>query len=447
MTYQRNDYCPCGSGKKYKNCHFGKEDPVVAKPAPPPISRVDFDDLDPKKLDVTSPEYWAKMSSRLPSKMRRKFAPVLSQARRVAEYESRQAQLKGVYQAMEAHRDDFEKLMEDDPEFFRQAEALFSEDRFADMRFGATDVQRAFEAVGFPPYGEINEEVGRTVAKAICFLVNDTLRKTLSLKLLLLLPDYVAAERYTEAWIIHDSLDLLAELSENAVGPFLMTMFLFGLRAWEEQREHEQQAMFKELGLNPDDIRKAGYAGAETLIQKMVQDPEKTEALEKFLASHPELSAMTQAQCLAAEDAALKLLQREDAEELFLSPDETEPWLKRLAHRFKKVMKKFPVPSSAQPNEKAVKASMMALFDVADEMAPEVFTPQRLEKLRLQLREWRQECSGDGDAEILKGIDGALISAQPGDKVKNNRFLIMLCACSLRADMATVAETYEEGET
>ena len=127
MTYHRNDYCPCGSGKKYKNCHFVKEDPVVAKPAPPPKERVDFDDLDPEKSDVMSPEYWEKMSSRLPAKMRREFAPALSQARRVAEYESRKAQLKAVYQAMETYRDDFDKLIDDDPEFFRQAEALFSE--------------------------------------------------------------------------------------------------------------------------------------------------------------------------------------------------------------------------------------------------------------------------------------------------------------------------------
>lgn len=443
MKYHRNDFCPCGSGKKYKNCHFGKEDPVVAKPAAPSKPRVDFDDLNPEKADVMSSEYWAKLSKRLPAKMRREYGPLLSQARHVVEYESRQDQLKAVYQAMEVHRHDFEKLLDNDTEFFKQAEALFSEDRFADMRFGSADVQRAFEAVGFPPHGKVDDEVGRTVAKAICFLVNDTLRKTLALKLLLLLPDYVGAERYRDAWIIHDSLDLLAELSEEAVGPFLMTMFLFGFRAWDEQREREQMAMFKELGLDSGEIRKAGFAGAEALIQKMVGDPRKTEALEKFLASHPELHAMTQAQCCAAEDAALKLLEREDAEDLYPSPDETAPWLERLAHRLAKLTRKFPVRSSVRPDQKAVNAMMTALFDVADEMASAVFAPRRIEMLRQQLREWRQRYSGSGDTETIKGIDGALMLVQSGDKTGNSRFLIMLCAHSLRADMGAVSDTKE----
>ncbi|MGF7073891.1 SEC-C metal-binding domain-containing protein [Mucilaginibacter sp. 3215] len=28
----RNDPCPCGSGKKYKNCHWGKDEIAPAQP-------------------------------------------------------------------------------------------------------------------------------------------------------------------------------------------------------------------------------------------------------------------------------------------------------------------------------------------------------------------------------------------------------------------------------
>ena len=76
MKYHRNDYCPCGSGKKYKNCHYGKEDPVVFKPVPPSKSKVHFDDLDPEKADVMSPDYWKEMSRRLPGKRRKELMPV-----------------------------------------------------------------------------------------------------------------------------------------------------------------------------------------------------------------------------------------------------------------------------------------------------------------------------------------------------------------------------------
>lgn len=446
MKYHRNDYCPCGSGKKYKNCHYGKEDPVVPKPGLVTKSKVNFDDLDPEKADVMSSEYWEKLSKRLPGKMKKEFGPLLSQIKLVASQDSRRSELEAANQTLDAYRDQYEKLIENEPKFFTQAEALFSEDSFADMRFSAADVHRAFGVVGYPPAGDIDEKFTKIVMEAIGFLLDETQRRTVLLKLLLHLPDYVAQKRYMDAWIIRHSVDLMDEVSEDAVSPFLMTMFLFGFREWESQREQEQQAMFRELGINPEEIRKMGYADAERLIREMEHNPQKKKALERFLASHPELSDMSEAQCRSAEDAAMELLHRDDAQVLYLSPWETAPWLELLDERLSKVVKRMPPPSNAQPTEKAKKAFVNALFEVASKMAAAVFTPLRLEKLRTQILEFRQNFSKDEGTDAIDGINGALLMIQTREDVKDNRFLTTLCAHSLRAGVAALSGENKEVE-
>lgn len=447
MQYHRNDYCPCGSGKKYKNCHYGKEDPVVPKPVTVAKSRMNFADLDPEKADVMSSEYWEKLSARLPKKIKNKFKPFLSQIKQAASQDSRRIELEKANQTLEAYREQYEKLIENEPEFLTKTEALFSEDCFADMRFSAADAQRAFEVVGYPPAGDIDENFTKIVVKAICFLLDEAQRRTVLLKLLLHLPDYVAQKRYMDAWIIRHSVDLMDEVSEDAVSPFLITMFLFGLREWERQREQEQLAMFREVGINPEEIRKMGYADAERLIREMERNPGKKKALEMFLASHPELNDMTQARCHSAEDAAMGLLARDDAKVLCLSPWETAPWLELLEERFSKVMKRIPPPSKNQLTEKANKAFVKALFEVASKMAAAVFTPLRLEKLRAQIMEFRQNFSKDDDADAIDGINGALMMVQTREGVEDNYFLTTLCAHSLRAGaVALSGENMEDGK-
>ncbi len=444
MIYHRNDYCPCGSGKKYKNCHFGKEDPVVAKPIPSRKTKRNSEKLDPETGDVMSPEYWAEMSKRLPSKMRSKLGPLLVQAKYFAEHEAERERIGAAGEVLEAYRDEYEKLIANEVEYFRRAEALFSEDRFADLRFNAADAQRAFEVVGYPPLGEMDEKFGKVLVAAIGFLTDETQRRSLSLKLLQNLPDYVEAGRYMDAWIIQHNVDLTAEFSEDTVGPFLMTLFLFGLREWESQREQEQVAMFKELGVSPEDIQSVGYDGAESFIQKMMNDPAKTKALEVFLANHPELDDLNQAQCGDAEDAALELLEQEEAKCLFIPSNEAAPWLEIFKQKLLKATRKYTDLSKPQTQDKAGRAFIKILFDVAAQMAESIFVPFRIERLRLQILEFRKEFAAAEDSEFLEGIHGALMALQSKDDVKANRFLVAVCAYSLQDEVDAVVGEYEE---
>ena len=437
MKISRNDYCPCGSGKKYKNCHFGKEDPVIVqKSRQSPSQKVIWDDLDPAKANVMSPEYWEKMSKQLPPDMRKEFEPMIRQARQYAEFESRREQIEAAGRALEVHHSEYKKLTQNTAEWLRRAEQLFAEDPFVDMRVSAADVQRAFETVGYPLPGSTGTTFTEIVDKAICFLLDDAQRATLAQRLLLTLPDYVKAGRYLDGWIIQHSANLTAESRKDVTGPFLLAMFLHGLREWDAHREQEQLAIFKELGTSTEEIRAMGYDGIEAWLRDMRGKPDKAEMMEKFLASHPELHAMTQAQCEAADEAAGELLRREDAGFLLLTSEELEPWLAVLNHRLASAPEGFAsLPRGRKPDEAIDRAFMTIFYDLASEMAETIFIPARFDQLKAQLRQLRSRFVAEDDHDGIAGIHGALMGLQAETPHQDRHFLTSLCVESLRAEM------------
>lgn len=442
MKIGRNDPCPCGSGKKYKRCHCGTTDSVVPENAACPISDEDdlelgLEGLNPAKADVMSPEYWDKMSKFLPPETRKELGPLIAQVRQYAEMESRWPQVAAAEEALEAHRAEYEKLTEHPSEFILRAEKLFAEEPFADMRFRAADIQRAFESVGFPTIQLTDKKFAAKVEKAIRFLLDDEQRKRLAHRLLCILPDYVAAGRYLDGWMIWHSADVIVETRRGAVGPFLLAMFMQGLREWELQRDQDQLAMFKEVGLSLDEIRKMGYDGVEAWMRDLMSKPETTAALERFFEARPQLRAMSQEQCHASEEDSIRLLKRREARVLLLTPAEVEPWLKVLEQRFSELPRELTsrLESQSQPSRKDRNTLADVVYSVAAEMAHAVCTPTRLDLLESQLHELRRGLASEGDENALFGIHGALIAVRSETAAEENPFLVSLCWMSLRTRM------------
>ncbi|MBI4025300.1 MAG: SEC-C domain-containing protein [Verrucomicrobia bacterium] len=446
MKIRRNDACPCGSGKKYKKCHWGKEDAVVPKPAAPSPPESDLDDLDPAQANVMSPEYWEKMFKRLPPSMRKDFGPMIAQVKQHAEIVSQWERIDAAIQTLEAHRAEYVKLTKDMSACFRQAEKLFAEAPFADMRFCAADVDRAFQAVGYPPLGRLDKGFTEVVDRAIRFLLDDAQRKALAQRLFLTLPDYVTAGRYLDGWIIQHSASLTEDLPEGVVGPFLLAMFLHGMREWEDQREQEQEAMFKEIGISSEDIRRMGYKGTDAWLRELRNQPEKAALVEAFLAKHPELQAMSQSQCHAADEAAQRLLQRKDARVLFLSPEEVGPWIDVLKRRLREEPEGLVALTQSQPpNETTVKKFGKLIYDIASAMAKAVFTPARFDQLKSHLHELGRRFSAENDQDGLAGVHGALIAMSWEIAPEDSYFLATVCWMSLRTTISAGAPASRDG--
>jgi len=151
---------------------------------------------------------------------------LLEQVEELATYEAMHDEIEAATQVLEDHRPEFEALMKDGIAAMDHAHRLFSEEPFAPMRYTAADVYRAFEAVGYPNRyrEEPTEENMETLVAAVLHLADEDQRLHLARQLLMLLPKYVSAERYLDAWLIQYSAFQMVEAPDKS-NPFLFVMF------------------------------------------------------------------------------------------------------------------------------------------------------------------------------------------------------------------------------
>ena len=437
MKLGRNDPCFCGSGKKYKRCCLGKArsggSPTGARVLPeanPPDDASAISPFSTEPPDVMSPDYWNRLEKQLPRKLRNENAGLFKQVKAYAAFEAQKPEIEAAHEALEKYRKKFERLTRNTGKFLKRAEKLFAEEPFEAMRFGAGDLQRAFESVGYPPSGASGELYFENMQKTIEFLVDGDEREVLARQLIQLLPDYVAARRHIDAWIIQHSAFLMTEEPSEGCGPFLMCMFMHGMREWENQREREQLNMFHKLGVDPEVIRRRGIKGVESLVQEMMAKKGASEELEQFLNAHPDLKALTEAQCRDSEDAAIKLLQREDAGLLLLAPAEIEPWFPVFEQR---IGERPDVTASVDTNEEPDEELQQEFFDLiyatCGEMADEIFTKPRLDRLTDEIHAYRRKLRRK-DHNGKNGVHGLLMAAQSSAPPAKNHVLTLLCVHS-----------------
>ena len=437
MKLGRNDPCFCGSGKKYKRCCLGKAGsgavPTGAPVMPevnPPDDASTISPFSTEPPNVMSPDYWNRLEKQLPRKLRNENAGLFKQVKAYAAFEARKPEIEAAHAALEKYRKKFERLTRNTGKFLKRAEKLFAEEPFEAMRFSVSDLQRAFEDVGYPPAGATGELYSENMQKTIEFLVDSERRNVLSRQLILLIPDYVAAGRYIDGWIIQHSAFLMTEEPFEGCGPFLMCMFMHGMREWEDQRDREQHNMFRKLGVDPEDIRRRGIEGVESLVQELMAKKGASEELEQFLNQHPDLKALTEAQCRASEDAAIKLMQREDAGALLLARSEIEPWFPVFEQR---IGERPDVTASVDTNEEPDEELQQEFFDLiyatCGEMADEIFTKPRLDRLTDEIHAYRQKLRRkDNDGKT--GVNGLLMAAQSSAPPAENHVLTLLCVYS-----------------
>lgn len=163
---------------------------------------------------------------------------LLSKARSTL-YQVLGPEIEAAGQVLEAHRAAFEAMLADGEEAVKCAEHLFGQECFAPLRFTAEDIYRAFEVVGYPQrHGVEAEEDEAVLDAAILHLADEKVHKRLGRRLLALLPEYVAAGQYLDAWLIQFFSWQTVEQPDRS-NVFLLEMFLYGYRAWAAQVDEE----------------------------------------------------------------------------------------------------------------------------------------------------------------------------------------------------------------
>jgi hypothetical protein len=452
MNIGRNDPCPCGSGKKFKKCHgradaeplaglerrqFSVVEPAAPEPPTSFAAEGADDDMDPRNNDVMSTDYWDKAAKRLPRHLRKELGPQVKHVRKLVEIESLRVRIDAAIEALEPTRAEYERLVEDTEGYLRRAEALFAEDRFAGMRFRAADIRRAERAAGSTPLDATPDQQVAFVEKMLDFLLKGGRRRDVGLRLLGMMPDFVAEGRHLDAWIIWHSAEDILEPVRGEVSPFLAAMLMYGHDDHVRQEEEGHDTLLQGLGLSVEQIQAMGYDGIAQWIERASKDPAQVARMEALLQDNPALSRRLKADCRAAEDASIEFLTREDAHALLLSAEEVRPWMETLEERLSRMPETARLPEGPNPkplSRKAQKAMTELARECAVDMAHKLLTPERLARLTMQLQELAAAYEAKGDRAGVRHAQGALMQCRmdAGPGSEPTTFLYYLCWQSLR---------------
>jgi len=438
---RRNDPCPCGSGKKYKHCCKRRAQERRRTRPSSPASHLGQEDAIQWQLAQIRSMGQAIMRH-VPPDEAQALQQLLDQAEEAATYEAMSDEIEAAAQALEAHRAEFEAMMGDVNVVADRARRLFSEDRFMPFRYTAADVYRAFEAVGYPQrYQEDSSENTETLVAAILHLADRDRRLHLARQLMMLLPEYVSAERYLDAWLIQYCAFQTLEAPEQS-NPFLAEMFHYGFVEWANQVEAQQEALLRELGIDRAAVAGMSVDELEAWLRAQMADPAKKAQVEAYYAAHPMMSDQAEAEFRELERGALLLLERDDANCLYLSPEEVDPWIPAVMERLKpfETQTRQAAERGSGKDPGIIRAMGNVLVEVAREMVPAVFTPERLGRLIADLRDYRRSLLEAKEREAAMYANAALIMLEREDTPAENPLLIGICFASLHLMLITLAE-------
>jgi len=208
--------------------------------------------------------------------------------------------------------------------------------------------------------------------------------------------------------------------------------------------------MLREMGIDRAALADMSVEEADAWFRAQMADPVQKARLEAYYAAHPMMRDQAEAEMMELEDNALSLLERDDAECLYLSQEEVKDWLPVLMERLEPLRAQARQASEQgeQIDPDVVEAMRKALVDATIEMAAEIFTSERTAQLTAVLRDYRNRLHEAGEREAATYAHGALISVTREDlPPAENRFLAAVCFASLRATSADAqAEGGPEGE-
>ena len=404
----RNDPCPCGSGKKYKHCCLPKA--AGRRSVYHPIHQR---------------KHWNQAEQ---------LHYIEEMMEVVSACDAMREEIDAAAAILEHHRAAFETLEIDTQALIEHSRRLFADARFIPFRYTADEVQQAFAEVGHPNTSVLNfdQSTDRLIAALRYVLVHRQDQPIVAHKLLMMLPEYVAEQRYMDAWIIlHSARVMMDTPCQN--NPFVFEMFFYGNDALDERIATQQELLLQNLGVDRETIHAMSTDEIEALVETHTSDPVKNAALETYLNAHPELQAYAESETSDVERQAVMLLDREDADCLYLDPNEVAPYLSILMERLQpleaqrqEVMEKDEASQSAY-----IKAVDQMVLEVARGMVLEIFTPERIVRLRTEFEKYQRHLyqAGEKQTAVLARTASRMLQsvACPGE----NRLLLSTCYVSL----------------
>lgn len=351
----------------------------------------------------------------------------------MATYLAKLDAIKAAAQVLEAHRAACKSIAADEDKIIALAPTVFAEAAFAPCRFTAAELQSAFEAVGFPPLGDDEEQVVENLRPAILHLATPDHRSDLARAVLCQLPELVAAGRFPAAWLAQYCAYETTQFKHES-NVLLFEMFSFGYNAWQAAQRAQMEAAVQAAGLTVEEVARMGPQGLEEWVDQQMTDPRARAKMEGFMAAHPELRAQAEAHQAAMERDSILLLQRPDTQFLLLPPAELAPWLAAHAAQWTAVGDRWLAAVHEPQDEAENKAAMAeAIAPFLRAMARDFLTPEHREYLREALEACRLRWFDAGEQTAVDQALGAIHQVQEDVAPEENYFLGNLCLASLKA--------------
>lgn len=430
LTPGRNDPCHCGSGKKYKKCHLDADQRSRAAMRQREADADGDAELPAALAEVKNlPNLLRRLSGNGPAKDRKKFAELLAESEPLLDYMARREEIEAAGDELEAHRAAFEELVRDEERCAALAQDLFAEECFAPLRFTAAEVQSAFDHVGHPPLMSPDDQTVNILRAAILWVADKQRRNLLSLNLLTRLPEFVRAGRYLEGWLVQcAAADTAQNLDES--NAFLFQMFSHGYDAWAAEKRTKDEALFRTMGFDVDQLRGMSLDELDSWVQSQTADPSKADMLEAFFRDNPHLREESVANLEAMERNSSRLLEREDSRFLQITSEEAQPWITRLNERFSQ-SEFSATPEVVMTEENVGRMFEELVLPLMSEMAAAIFTRDRIRQLVARVRKYRNDLFAAGDKLAAEQAMGAVTCLEREDSPGENTFLLTLCWRSL----------------
>jgi hypothetical protein len=220
-------------------------------------------------------------------------------------------------------------------------------------------------------------------------------------------------------------------------------MFDLAFEEWARRVDEQQEAALHMMDMDREVLSNMSLEEVEVLLQTKIADPTTMTRLEAYYDAHPMAYAQAQAEMMELEDNALSLLERDDAQCLYLSREEMGDWLPVLMERLEPLRAQAQQASEQgeQIDPDILETMQKALVAVTWEMAARIFVPERIAQLAADLKDYRSKLYEAGEREAATYAHGALLSVTREDlPPAENHFLAAVCFASLHAMMHTLAE-------
>ena len=412
----RNDLCYCGSGRKYKKCHLAEDE------------RRHLSEIESERPLNT--EELLELCRELPQQAFKgaELERFTGQTRPVIECLERRVEIEAACEALKPYHQEFETLIQDSEVLLERGRALFSEKAFREMWFTAEDVKRAFDAVGNPMRFKMSDERFATNLKAaIGFTADKRRRGQLGMMLLRQVAEFVKAGRHLDGCLISWYSLLTTEKEGN--NDFLFQMFMKGLEAWAGEKDARDDAICREMGLDPEKIRNMSLDEVEAWLQEQRADPNKRARLEQVLVGK-DVDAMVDFDRM--EQAAVEVLGREDARPILLSAEEVGPWMPDVVEICANISAELEHPDQ-ELNKQAQGRFGELMWGKIGEMARAIFTPERITRLVPQLKAYARDLERLGCKSEGSSIMAAITLVENETEPDKSLFLLRFCHYSIEA--------------